>query len=52
MMQNVCEIDTKLNCCGMAGGEYEIANRKRTRECEVLPAINPYNLIDLRNLIQ
>jgi hypothetical protein len=29
----VCEIGMKLNCCGIARGEYEITNRTRTREC-------------------
>jgi len=36
----------------MARGEYEITNRTRTRECEVLEEINPNNVIDLRNFIK
>jgi hypothetical protein len=28
-----CEVDMKLNCCGMARREYEITNHAGTREC-------------------
>jgi len=42
----------KLNYCGMARGEYEIANRTEPGGSELLQEMNPSNVIDLRNLIQ